>query len=103
MQVVIADVLGGSVTAALKLRGRGFPLVLLQVIREVGYREPTPTQRQAILIGLKCRDLSGIAKTRSGKTAAFAIPILVYIQSGPPITDVSRNKQTVCNCLGSNS
>ena len=84
---------GGSVPAPLRNWDEAnFPPVLLNVIREVvGYKEPTPIQRQAIPIGLKCRDLIGIAETGSGKTAAFILPILVYIQSLPPITDFSRN------------
>ena len=64
---------------------------MMSVIKKVGYTVPTPIQRQAIPIGLKCRDIIGIAETGSGKTAAFVIPILVYIQSLPPINDVSRN------------
>ena len=83
---------GGSIPAPLRNWDEAnFPAVLLNVIHEVGYKEPTPIQRQAIPIGLKCRDLIGIAETGSGKTAAFILPILVYIQSLPPITDFSRN------------
>jgi len=69
----------------------GLPPSIMQVLRDIGYKEPTPIQRQAIPIGLKCRDIIGIAETGSGKTAAFIIPILVYIQSLPPITDFSKN------------
>lgn len=83
---------GGSIPPPLRnWEEAELPPSLLKIIREIKYKEPTPIQRQAIPIGLKCRDIIGIAETGSGKTAAFIIPILVYIKSLPPITDLSRN------------
>eukprot|EP00611_Tribonema_gayanum_P031400 TRINITY_DN906_c0_g1_i6.p1 TRINITY_DN906_c0_g1~~TRINITY_DN906_c0_g1_i6.p1 ORF type:complete len:809 (-),score=338.54 TRINITY_DN906_c0_g1_i6:292-2574(-) len=57
---------------------------IMEAIEELGYKEPSPIQRQAIPIGLQFRDLIGIAETGSGKTAAFCIPMLSYIMSLPP-------------------
>ncbi len=45
-------------------------------IAEVGYENPTPIQSRAIPVVLDGRDLFGIAQTGTGKTAAFALPIL---------------------------
>lgn len=56
---------------------------ILEIIDKVGYRDPTPIQRQAIPIGLQNRDIIGIAETGSGKTLAFLIPLLTWIQSLP--------------------
>ncbi len=49
---------------------------ILKAVREKGYGEPTPIQQQAIPIVSQGKDIFGIAQTGTGKTAAFAIPIL---------------------------
>ncbi|MFW2389779.1 MAG: DEAD/DEAH box helicase [Polyangiales bacterium] len=49
---------------------------LRRALRDVGYTEPTPIQSQAIPELLQGRDLLGIAQTGTGKTAAFALPLL---------------------------
>lgn len=61
----------------------GFPKEILEIIEQVGYKEPTPIQRQAITIGLQNRDIIGVAETGSGKTLAFLIPLLTWIQTLP--------------------
>jgi len=49
---------------------------LLQAIHKKGYLNPTPIQEQAIPSILQGRDLFGIAQTGTGKTAAFALPVI---------------------------
>ncbi|HZX59865.1 MAG TPA: DEAD/DEAH box helicase, partial [Mucilaginibacter sp.] len=49
---------------------------ILRALKTEGYTTPTPIQEQAIPILLQQRDLLGCAQTGTGKTAAFAIPIL---------------------------
>ena len=67
----------------------GLPSLLLTTLEKVGYKEPSPIQRAAIPVGLVNRDVVGIAETGSGKTAAFLLPMLVYISNLPPITAVT--------------
>ncbi|KAI0673100.1 DEAD-domain-containing protein [Trametes maxima] len=67
------------------------PVEVLDVIEKIGYKEPSPIQRQAIPIGLQNRDIIGIAETGSGKTAAFVIPMLAFISKLPPFTDDNRH------------
>ncbi|XP_013391796.1 ATP-dependent RNA helicase DDX42 isoform X2 [Lingula anatina] len=57
----------------------GFDEALMQGIRKMGYTQPTPIQAQGVPIALSGRDIIGIAKTGSGKTAAFLWPLLVHI------------------------
>jgi len=52
-------------------------------IKGVGYTTPTPIQQQAIPVVLKGRDVLGLAQTGTGKTAAFALPILQRLTRGP--------------------
>jgi ATP-dependent RNA helicase RhlE len=52
---------------------------ILRALNEEGYTKPTLIQEQAIPILLKGKDLLGCAQTGTGKTAAFAVPILQHI------------------------
>ena len=55
---------------------------LLTAITSLGYEEPTPVQRETIPLLLAGRDLLGQAATGTGKTAAFALPMLQRIDEG---------------------
>lgn len=57
------------------------PLVAAGV-KEAGYITPTPIQTQAMPLVLKGRDVMGLAQTGTGKTAAFALPILHSLMQG---------------------
>jgi len=52
---------------------------ILRALRDEGYETPTPIQAQAIPHALDGRDILGCAQTGTGKTAAFALPILDYL------------------------
>ncbi|MCB9169467.1 MAG: DEAD/DEAH box helicase [Flavobacteriales bacterium] len=56
---------------------------LLKALHEEGYETPTPIQAQAIPTLLQGRDLLGCAQTGTGKTAAFALPILQRLHDHP--------------------
>ena len=66
--------------------GLGLIPELCRAVAESGYTSPTPIQTQSIPILLKGHDLLGCAQTGTGKTAAFALPILqlLYAQRQPP-------------------
>lgn len=54
----------------------------LTALAELGYEEPTPIQREAIVPMVAGRDLLGQAATGTGKTAAFALPMLELLEPG---------------------
>jgi len=54
---------------------------ILKSLQEAGYTQPTPIQEQAIPIVLQGTDLLGCAQTGTGKTAAFAVPIIQLLST----------------------
>ena len=83
---------GGSIPNPMRnWEESNLPRRLLDIVYRVGYDEPTPIQRAAIPIALQARDLIGVAVTGSGKTAAFLLPLLVYISELPPLTEYNKN------------
>lgn len=69
----------------------GLAAPLLKALETEGYTTPTPIQAQAIPYVLASRDLLGIAQTGTGKTAAFALPILHRLNA-------DRRRPTRGNC-----
>ena len=67
---------------------------LLKALEAEGYTTPTPIQAQAIPHVLEGRDLLGIAQTGTGKTAAFALPILQRLS-----LERLRPERNTCRCL----
>jgi ATP-dependent RNA helicase DeaD len=65
---------------------------LLKAISGLGYEEPTPIQREAIPPMMAGHDLLGQAATGTGKTAAFALPVLERLAAdrGPQPGDEAR-------------
>ncbi|CAD6210912.1 unnamed protein product [Miscanthus lutarioriparius] len=63
----------------------GFPVPLMNAIAKQAYEKPTTIQCQALPIVLSGRDIIGIAKTGSGKTAAFVLPMIVHIMDQPEL------------------
>ena len=57
---------------------------LLKAVSEAGYETPSPIQASAIPPVLEGRDLMGCAQTGTGKTAAFALPMLDRLTANPP-------------------
>ncbi|HSG38789.1 MAG TPA: DEAD/DEAH box helicase, partial [Thermoanaerobaculia bacterium] len=69
---------------ALTFAALGISEPILKAITEVGYEAPTPIQEKTIPPMLAGKDLIGQAQTGTGKTAAFAIPILQKIDPASP-------------------
>src|SRR3954451_4197033 len=62
--------------------GLGLRAELLRALTNLGYEEPTPIQREAIPPLVAGHDLVGQAATGTGKTAAFALPVLQGLTVG---------------------
>ena len=85
---------GGNVASPIRFwRESDICEEILDIIDKIGYKEPSPIQRQAIPIGLTNRDIIGVAETGSGKTCAFLIPLLEWIMSLPKQTRVEEADQ----------
>ncbi len=56
---------------------------LVRAVEQLGYEEPTSIQRKAVPVLLAEKDLLGIAATGTGKTAAFALPMLQGLKQAP--------------------
>lgn len=63
--------------------GLGLSPVLAKSLAKMNYTSPTPIQAQAIPLALQGRDIMGSAQTGTGKTAAFAIPLIQTLLTNP--------------------
>lgn len=59
----------------------GFSKFLLSNIAKKGYKQPTPIQRKTIPLVMESRDVVGMARTGSGKTAAFTLPVVEKLKA----------------------
>src|SRR5512143_2200650 len=73
---------------------------ILSAVKAKNYQTPTPIQEKAIPLVLEGRDVMGCAQTGTGKTAAFALPILQRLREGvrraakSPGTDASGGRES---------
>ena len=74
----------------MNFRDLGLTAPILKALTLEGYTEPTPIQRQAIPPALAGRDVLGCAQTGTGKTCAFAAPILQRLSKAAPRPRVIR-------------
>ena len=64
----------------MKFKEFGIKKDILNAIRKAGYEEATPIQEKSIPVIMEGHDMIGLAQTGTGKTAAFALPILNSIE-----------------------
>src|SRR4051812_44127472 len=73
----------------------GLAQPLVTALSALGYEEPTPIQREAIPPLLAGRDLLGQAATGTGKTAAFALPMLQHVADGAGAWDGDKDGRPI--------
>src|SRR5260221_5896397 len=79
-----------SPTPSTSFDSLGLSPALVAAVTALGYEEPTPVQREAIPILLSGRDMLGQAATGTGKTAAFALPMLQRIAEEGEDSDTTK-------------
>ena len=80
-------------------------------LQSMGFQDPSPIQDQAIPYGLAGKDIVGIANTGTGKTAAFAIPVLQRLMAEPaakaivlaPTRELAEQIEQQCRVIGKDS
>lgn len=77
--IFLEKIMNNGQTINIDFNDLGLAEPVLKAVVELGYESPSPIQAQAIPILLKGRDLVGQAQTGTGKTAAFALPLLSRI------------------------
>ncbi|ERT03165.1 hypothetical protein HMPREF1624_01470 [Sporothrix schenckii ATCC 58251] len=65
----------------------GLTQTMLGIVEKLGYEKPTPIQMQALPVIMSGRDVIGVAKTGSGKTMAFLVPMFRHIMDQDPVKD----------------
>ena len=68
-----------TTTVDLTFKDLNLPQPILQALEKVGYEKPSPIQAESIPLLMQGHDLLGQAQTGTGKTAAFALPMLANI------------------------
>ena len=85
-----------TTTVDMTFKDLNLPEPLLQAIEKVGYEKPSPIQAESIPLLLEGHDLLGQAQTGTGKTAAFALPMLANIdpeQSKPQLLVLAPTRE----------
>ena len=81
-----------SSKAASSFQSLGLPKELLRGVLNLGYKVPTPVQRKALPVAMTGQDVVVMARTGSGKTAAFLLPLL------PSLMESRRTGRSLTTC-----